>query len=91
MQHFGPSDTATEEVELGGSVGKRRPVLQSVQLNDFNARFLEERWERATWRGSDSASSIACTPLRKSLSLSFSLSLSPRLSLGFFHSRCILQ
>lgn len=41
--------------------------------------FLEERWERATWRGSDSASSIACTPLRKSLSVSLPFSLSPSL------------
>lgn len=36
-----PSDTVAKGVEVGGgSVGKRRPVLQSVQLNDFNARFF---------------------------------------------------
>lgn len=35
-----PSDAVAEGVEVGGSVEKRRPVLQSVQLNDFNARFF---------------------------------------------------
>lgn len=36
-----PSDTLVKGVEVrGGSVEKRRPVLQSVQLNDFNARFF---------------------------------------------------
>lgn len=33
-----PSDTVGSGE--GGSVEKRRPVLQSVQLNDFNARFF---------------------------------------------------
>lgn len=35
-----PSDAVVEGVEVGGSVEKLRPVLQSVQLNDFNARFF---------------------------------------------------
>lgn len=60
MQHFGPRQTGSMLAKRR-SVGKPRPVLQSVQLNDFNVLFfLEGRerkgkcCERATWRGTQS-------------------------------------